>query len=135
MLPQTSGLLGEEFTQERKPSKTPYWDIEGERIIGETDTLEAVKQAAYAILSVERYAYLIHSDDFGIELRELFGKPIPYVLPELRRRIAEALTQDDRILDVTDFSFETKRGKVFASFVVHTIFGEIRMEKEVEIGV
>ena len=84
---------------------------------------------------MERYEYLIHSNDFGIELRELFGKPIPYVLPELKRRITEALTQDDRIKDVTDFSFETKRGKVFTSFVVHTVFGDVKVEKEVEIGV
>jgi len=135
MLPQTNGLLGEKFTEERKPSKTPRWDIEGERIMGETDGLEAVKQAVYTILSVERYEYLIHSGSFGIELRELFGKPVPYVLPELKRRITEALTQDDRIEDVTGFSFETKRGKVFTSFVVQTVFGDVRMEKEVEIGV
>lgn len=135
MLPQTSGLLGDEFTEERKPSKTLYWNIEGERVIGETDGLEAVKQTVYTILSVERYEYLIHSGSFGIELRELFGKPIPYILPELKRRITEALLQDDRIKDVTGFSFETKRGKVFTSFVVQTVFGDVRMEKEVEIGV
>ena len=135
MLPQTGGLLGDEFTEARKPSKTLYWNIEGERMIGETDGLEAVKQTVYTILSVERYEYLIHSGSFGIELRELFGKPIPYVLPELKRHITEALLQDDRIEDVTGFSFETKRGKVFTSFVVQTVFGDVRMEKEVEIGV
>ena len=135
MLPENSGFLEEAISRERKPSETLRWDIEKDRIIGQTNGLEAVKQMIYTILSVERYEYLIHSNDFGIELAELFGKPVPFVLPELKRRITEALTQDDRIEDVTDFSFETKRGKVFAEFVVHTVFGDVRTEKEVEINV
>ena len=85
------------------------------------------------ILNIERYEHLIYSWDYGIELIDLFGQPIPFVLPELKRRITEALTQDSRIQSVDAFSFETNKGKVHASFTVNTIFGDIEAEKVVTI--
>ena len=64
----------------------------------------------------------------------LYGEPISYVCPELERRITEALTWDDRIEDVSDFEFDTSvKGIVHASFIVHTVFGDIDAEKEVNI--
>ena len=89
------------------------------------DGLEAVKQAIYLILSIERYDYIIYSWNYGVELKNLFGKPLSYVLPEIKRRVTEALLQDQRIKGVDNFSFETKRGIVYASFTVHTIYGNV----------
>lgn len=54
-----------------------------------------------------------------------------YIAPELEQRITEALTQDQRILSVDAFSFETKRSSMLVSFTVHTIFGDVKAEKEV----
>ena len=75
-----------------------------------------------------------------MELAELFGKPIPYVLSEIPRRIREALVQDDRINDVTDFDIryvrrnaQGRRGDVLARFRVRSIYGDIAMEKGVSI--
>ncbi|WP_315002264.1 DUF2634 domain-containing protein [uncultured Selenomonas sp.] len=92
------------------------------------------------ILNTERYEYVIYSWNYGVELADLFGKPIPYVLSEIPRRVREALVQDDRIRDVTDFDIryvrdnaQGRRGDVLACFRVQSIYGDIAMEKGVRI--
>ena len=104
-----------------------------DRIDGYVDDLEAVKQSIYLILGTERYQFNIYSWDYGVELLDLFGKPIPYVMSELSRRIKEALTQDDRIEDVTDFKFEVNGHKLMTTFTVITTFGNIHTDLEVTI--
>ncbi len=116
------------------PSKTFRLREEEARTAGWIDGLDAVRQAIRLILSVERYEWLIHSWNYGVELRDLFGKPLSFVLPELERRIREALLQDDRITDVRDFTFTPGRGgKVTVAFTVVTVFGELREDKEVTL--
>lgn len=106
---------------------------EFDRISGYTDDLDAVIQAIYLILSTERYKFIIYSWDYGVELVDLYGKPMPYVMAELPRRITEALTQDDRITDVKDFEFE-KNGKVLhTTFTVVTEIANIDTVLEVSI--
>ena len=46
-------------------------------------------------------------------------------------RITEALLQDDRILEVTDFEFTRHREILSVACTVHTIFGETQEEMEV----
>lgn len=126
---------------EMQPNKTYKMLVGDEHVQGSiSDKLSAVQQAAYKILNTERYKHVIYSWNYGVELQELFGKPIPYVLSELPRRIREALVQDDRIDDVTDFdiSYERdnskgKRGDVVAKFVIRSIYGAIEMEKGVNV--
>ena len=109
-------------------------DFERERVAGNVDGLEAMKQAIFKILNTERYQYPVYSWNYGCELLELFGKPVTYVCPELERRITEALTWDERISKVTDFAFDlSQKGAVRVSFTTHTIYGEVRVEKVVEI--
>ena len=104
-----------------------------DRIDGYINDLDAVKQTIYLILSTERYKYIIYSWDFGVELSDLFGKPMNYVISELPRRITEALTQDDRISDVVDFEFERNGKKLHTTFTVITTAGNISTELEVEV--
>lgn len=104
-----------------------------DRINGYTDGLDAVLQSVYLILSTERYQFIIYSWDYGVELLDLFGKPMPYVMSELPRRITEALTQDDRITDVVDFEFEIKGKELLATFKVVTDIGIIDTELEVSV--
>lgn len=92
---------------ETQPSLTYALDIEHGRIRGMVDELESLRQAIYLILSTERYAYLIYSWNYGVELVELIGQPKEYALPEIKRCITEALLQDDRITAVDGFEFET----------------------------
>lgn len=60
-------------------------------------------------------------------------KPKDYAMSEIKRRITEALMQDDRITSLSDWEFETGRKSVRASFVVHTIYGDVEATKEVDL--
>ena len=117
------------------PSKTYRMNIEEETVSGIiTKDLEAVRQAVYKILNTERYKHVIYSSDYGVELTDLFGKPMPYVIPEIPRRIEEALLIDDRITKVDSFDLQyDKQGNVNCYFVVHSIFGNIEMERSVKV--
>lgn len=115
------------------PSKTPRIVTDKQVISGSTDELEAVRQAIYIMLNTERYEHIIFSWDYGVELRNLFGKPISYVIPELERRVNEALLTDDRILSTSDWEFSTTKNTVTARWTTNTIFGEIKNDVEVQI--
>jgi hypothetical protein len=103
------------------------------KVSGYTDGIDALKQTIYFILGTERYEYLIYSWDYGIELQDLFGKPMPYVIAEIKRRITEALTMDDRITDVVDFQFERNREVLHVTFSVVSTLGTVPTELEVDI--
>lgn len=121
-----------EIVIQEDATETYKLNIEKDRVIGYTDELEAMKQAIYKIINTERYDYLIYSWNYGIELNDLFGEPIPYVYSEIKRRIIEALTHDTRIESVDAFSFEQiKRGEVFVKFTAHTIYGDVTEGRKV----
>lgn len=81
----------------------------------------------------EKYEWLIHSWDYGVELHNLIGKDVEYCIPEIERRVREALLQDDRITAVQNFEFTVNKKKVLTTFTVVSIFGEINAELGVEI--
>jgi reverse gyrase len=103
------------------------------RISGYADGIEAVLQAVYLILSTERYKHIIYSWDYGVELSDLDGKPIPYVIAELPRRIKEALTQDNRITDVINFEFEKQGKALYTKFTVVSNVGNITADMELAV--
>lgn len=111
-----------------QPSYTYKLDMEKSRIKGFVDEKDAILQAIYKILTTERYKHEIYSWNYGVELNDLIGKPLPYVYPEIERRVTEALTADDRIESVSDFSFENKDNSVIASFTVNSIYGDVKIE-------
>ena len=117
--------------EEQQPSLTYGIDFEKGRIIGMIDELEAVKQAVFLILQTERYRYLIYSADYGSELEGLIGRDQLFVRSELKRRIREALMQDDRIEDVTNFRLQFNGDSALVRFTVISNFGEIEAEQEV----
>lgn len=134
MIPSTSAFLESDFEIETQPTHTYKMNLESGSIRGYTDKLEAIKQAIYKILLTERYQYLMYSPNYGIETLDLYGEPLSYVCPELERRISEALLWDDRIESVSDFEFDlSKKGAVQVSFTVHTRFGDVQAEREVNI--
>lgn len=134
MVPSTVDLLDKALDIKEQPSLTYKMQMADGQIRGYTDGLEAVRQAIYKIIMTERYQYIIYSWDHGVELQDLFGEPVTYVCPELERRISEALLWDDRIEDVDDFRFDfPQKGIVHVSFTAHTIFGDVRAEREVDI--
>lgn len=135
MIPaKNSDLLEQDFEYESQPSKTYKLSIENETISGGyVDGLEALKQAIYKILNTERFDYIIYSWNYGIEVKELIGEHMSFVIPELERVIKEALLQDDRIEEVTDFEFLTNQNIVTVKFKVISIDGVASIEKEVSI--
>jgi hypothetical protein len=133
MIPAFTGLLNEEFQVEEQSSFTFFLDIDQNIVIGYTDGLHAMKQAIYLILSTERFQYMIFSHNYGVELLELFGKQMTFVLPELKRRITEALIQDTRITSVENFDFNVNKSVVLCTFTAVTIYGNTDIEWTVNV--
>ena len=133
MIPQVQDDIRQDFTFEALPSKTFRLNHNNLTVTGTIDQIQAVEQAVFLILNVERYQWLIFSWNYGVELHNLIGKDPEYCLPEIERRVREALLQDDRITPVQDFQFEINKKQVLATFTVVSIFGEINVEKVVEI--
>lgn len=132
MLPEVSTNFTE-ITIEEIPSKDYKLKVDDQRIQGMCENFEEMSQVIFKILNTERYQNIIYSWNYGVETVDLYGRPFDYVIPELQRRINEALVQDDRINDVRDFDFETTGNKITAYFTVVTTFGEVTAEKVVNI--
>ncbi|HBF2796614.1 TPA: DUF2634 domain-containing protein [Clostridioides difficile] len=121
------------FDVRQEPSKTFKLNIEKSKIDGICDDVEALKQTIFLILNTERYQHLIYSWNYGVELNDLIGEPISFVIPELERRIKEALIQDDRVENVDNFKFQNVKGKVHCKFTVYSKYGDIKAEKVVSV--
>lgn len=133
MLPESGGLLKKDFKEFKQPSKTFRLDPLNQRIVGSLDGLESVRQAVNCALNTERFDWLIYSWNYGVELKDLFGRPMGLVKSKLKKRIKEALTQDDRIQSVDAFSFDVTGRKLHVKFTVHSTVGDIQAEKEVKV--
>ena len=132
MIPSLSAFLDQDFEIEEQPTYTYKMNLEDMHVRGFTEGLDAIKQTIYKILMTERYQYIMYSWDYGIETLDLYGEPVSYVCPELERRISEALLWDSRIESVSDFEFDiSKKGVIHVQFMVHTAFGDVQAEKEV----
>ena len=132
MIPKNQDDLKQNFTFATLPSKTFKMNFNN-TIRGSVDDVEALKQAIFLILNTERYEWLIHTWNYGVEFRNLIGKDIDYCIPEIERVIREALLQDDRITAVQNFEFEVNKNKVLTTFTVTTIYGDIEIKQGVDV--
>lgn len=119
-----------DFDIEMEPSLTYAMrvsDIESEPgiFLGKTDDEGAIRQAVFKILSTERYSTPIYSWDYGIELSDLRGMPVDYVMSEIPDRITDALTADDRIESCEDFKMERAGKKA-----LHITFSVITTDQQ-----
>ena len=126
MIPTGGSLGAQRLEVVEQPSRTWRLDVERGRVAGRIDGLEAVRQAVFKILHTERFRYLIYDSDYGTELTSLIGRDPALVRSELRRRIAEAITQDDRINEVTDFEVDISGETADVKFTVVSTFGTFR---------
>lgn len=127
-------LEGMEDEETEMPSFDFRLNTETNRINGTVEDLEAIRQAIYMILGTERNEHAIYSSDYGVELNDLIGQDMEWVRAELELRFQEALMMDERIVGVTDFTFDTsKKGVITVSFSVESTKGTIAVEKEVAI--
>lgn len=107
---------------------------EEDRIVGFVDNLEAVKQSIYHILSIERYAYLIYDDNYGVEFEQYIGKDFDYINATIENTLQEALLYDLRILNVSVDNIEQiDINKVAINFTVDTIYGNLVMEVSIDV--
>lgn len=130
MLPDYNTVFQQDNTM---PSKTYYINRNTNRISGYIDDKDAIVQAIYLILSTERYESVIYNWYYGTEFDSLVGKDRDFVKSELKRRIAEAILEDDRILDVTDFDISFNKDVANVVFLVETNIGDININWEVNL--
>lgn len=128
MIPTGGQIISTDITEEQETSRTWRLDFEKGRVIGMVDDLEAVKQAVFKIVKTERFQYLIYSFDYGIEMQNMLGKSPLYVQTELRRRIQEALLQDDRIQSIEGLTMDINGDELTARFTVVTNYGNFEAE-------
>ena len=131
VLPQGIKLANNIETQENsmQSTKTYKIDFDKGKVAGLCDELEALKQAIYLILNTERYEYLIYSWDYGVELKDVIAQDKAIAESEIKRRIKEALIQDDRITNVDNFIFKYEKDSVAIEFTVFTVYGEFQQER------
>ena len=117
---------------ESPPSLTYRLDFTNRRIIGKVDDKEAVMQFIKKVLDTSKYAYEIYDWYYGNELLALVGMSYDYIVVEAPRIIEEALLVDDRITYIDQWSFKKVAvDAVEISFLVHTIYGNIKYTEEV----
>lgn len=140
LLPAISEEVVAEFEYTQEPGHTYRMKVDQEdgtagQVIGYVDGREAVEQAVYKILNTERGENEIYRGQYGVEFDDLVGKPIPYVVPEVDRRIKEALLMDDRITGVGGFAFDLpKKGVLHVTFTVTSIYGDIEINQDIEVA-
>ncbi|MGO4545791.1 DUF2634 domain-containing protein [Paenibacillus sp. 2TAB23] len=128
MIPQGARLTDAMENERVETSVTYKLDWMNNRIVGMTDSLDAVKQAVFKILQTERYDFFIYSSDYGAELQGLIGEAPSFVRSEMERRIREAVMQDERVSGVTDFQFEVIEDFASIRFTVISEFGSFGEE-------
>ncbi len=131
MLPQGSIENDTEIARHADlPSKTYQLDFKKGCCIRTIDNLTAMEQAIFKILETNRFEKLIYGDDYGFEA--LIGKDETFVRAETKRRVTEALLQDDRITAVENIQMVFDMDEVLVSFDCVTIHGTVNMAKAVK---
>lgn len=130
MLPELNAI---NELDEVMPSYTYNINRNTNRISGYIDGKDAIIQAIYLVLQTERYESMIYNWYYGVEIDDLIGKNKDYVTSELSRTIREALLEDDRITEVTNFSIRYDKNIAVVHFLVETIIGDIDINWEVNI--
>lgn len=100
---------------------------------GRAEGLQALRQAVYLLLQTEQGEYEIYPGAYGVRLGDLVGRSLAYAIPEVERRLREALMADERIISVEDFRFERRPGSsaLGVSFMIRSVYGELAAQKEV----
>lgn len=132
MIPNSTNV--ELTNYEIQPSLTYKLDLENKRIMGTVDNSDSVFQTIQKILNTDKYAYDIYDWNYGHELLKLVGKEFSYIEVKLPQIIEEALLQDDRIKEITDFEItQLSIDTLSVSFRVITIFSTINYNMEVNV--
>ena len=124
MIPSNRNLIVTHIGQ-NEVTRTYKVDSYNKRIIGTTDGQPAIEQAILKNFDTERFAYVIYSKNYGIELEKYIGKDYDFIRSDLQRAIEECLLVDARIYSINNLQF-TQEGLDYMS---------ITMDIETEQGV
>ena len=124
MRPSNRNLIVTQIGQ-NEVTRTYKVDSYNKRIIGTTDGQPAIEQAILKNFDTERFAYVIYSKNYGIELEKYIGKDYDFIRSDLQRAIEECLLVDARIYSINNLQF-TQEGLDYMS---------ITMDIETEQGV
>lgn len=114
------------------PSKT--YKTDEDSTAGFVDNLDAIKQAVWHILNIERYSCLIYDDNYGVELEQYIGQDLDYLEVTIEDTLKEALTHDLRITNVEVTNIEqVEIDSVRVDFTVSSIYGNLQMEVNVNV--
>lgn len=127
-LPQNVGL-NTEIEYVDRPTNTYIIDWSSKQIRGMDAGLAAMRQAVEIILACERYKWQIYTSNFGSELEDLPGEDFALLEAEIPRRINDAFSVDNRILETQNWTFKDNGdGSMTVSFNVVTVFGTVSEE-------
>lgn len=124
MIPSNRNLIVTQIGQ-NEVTRTYKVDSYNKRILGTTDGQPAIEQAILKNFDTERFAYVIYSKNYGIELEKYIGKDYDFIRSDLQRAIEECLLVDARIYSINNLQF-TQEGLDYMS---------ITMDIETEQGV
>lgn len=117
-----------------QPSRTYHLDLVRKRVTSMIDGQDAIIQAVRKILYTERYAYVIYSSQYGVELDRLVGQEYDFIVSDIKRTLTEALLVDNRIISLENFEMEkTGLDTMEVNFLVNSIEGEINFSTEVKL--
>lgn len=117
-----------------QPSRTYHLDLDRKRVTSMIDGQDAIIQAVRKILYTERYAYVIYSSQYGVELDRLVGQEYDFIVSDIKRTLTEALLMDNRIISLENFEMEkTGLDTMEVNFLVNSIEGEINFSTEVKL--
>lgn len=132
MIPESNNIDLTEVEQVTYPSTTYKIDFVNKTISKKIDGQEAAVQAVTKIFSTERYRHVIYSGNYGIQLENLIGKDYDYIVSELKRRLEDAISTDDRFIRVDNFSIEkTGINSLLVNCTVVSIEGAFDISLEV----
>lgn len=107
-------------------------DEESQTLGAPSQDLQAISQDIKFALSTERNKYPIMGSNFGVELLDLVGEDRQYVQAQVKKRIIDALSIDDRITGIGSFKFTaSEMNSLSVSFVVETVLGKVNMTTEI----
>lgn len=133
-LPEGNGINIQNVVFESQPDLTWWRDPDTNRIAGTADGHKAVAQAVEVMLLVERFRWQIYKPFFGMQWEGLLGNNPGYVAAELQRRIREAVTIDDRVTGISDFSYTISGDTMTAQVTVDTVYGPLNQTVEVTLS-
>lgn len=133
LLPTNDQALIDDFDIKEQTSNTYKLIYLKDRLKGFTDEIDALKQTIYFILNTERYDYLIYDWNYGFQIKDLIGQNPNDILQTIQARISDALIQDTRITEVSNFSFDAIKNKVKTTFTIKSIFGDLQQEININL--